>query len=121
MTWSWSVSPSGDSGTTPAPKESLLGSVTLEALGKLPRTAESRGVSPVDLVGGDAQALMRDATEERSREQTIVATEHHPCRDVRPCPELRRLTHSSFGLLSAPTQRLGGELRRNVLIEELDR
>ena len=58
-----------------AAKQSLLGGVRLEAVRQLVRAAQRRGVPAVDLVRGDAQALLGDSAEETSGEQAVIATD----------------------------------------------
>jgi hypothetical protein len=78
-------------------------------------------VPAVDLVGRDSQALPRDAAKETGREQAVVTTDQDPRRDVGPDPERRRLPQPGLRLGAPPVQRLGGQLRRDVLVEEGDR
>src|SRR5438876_219997 len=83
-------------------------------------TGQRRGVPAVDLVGGDPQALSRHAADESSGEQAVVAAEQHPRGNGRPRRKRRRLPQPCLGLPPAPPQRLGRQLRGNVLIEERD-
>ncbi len=94
--------------------------IRLETVRQLVRAAQRGGVSAVDFVGGDAQALPGDAAKKTHGEQAVFATDQDPRGGVGPSPERGRFPHSSFGLGAPPLQRLGGQLPRDVLVEEGD-
>src|SRR6266542_4655716 len=102
-------------------EQSLLGGVRVEAVHELARPAQRGGVPTVDLIGGDAQALSGDAAKETKGEQTVVATDQDPRGDAGPSPQRRRFPHPGLRLAARSVQRLGGQLRRDILVEQGDR
>jgi hypothetical protein len=77
-------------------------------------------VPAVDLVGRDTQALSRQASDEGTGEQAVMAAEQHLRGDIGLRRKRRWLRQPCLGLPLAPPQRPGRQLRGNVLIEERD-
>src|ERR1700730_12993546 len=69
----------------------LSGCCCLEPVGQLLRVAEGAEVAARHLLGGDAEALLRDALLEVDREEAVVAAREQPGRYVGPCLKWPRL------------------------------
>src|SRR5262245_53294639 len=92
-----------------------------ELVSEVSRPAQRGTMTAVDLVGRDAESLLRNAAQERRREESVGAAQEHARPHLRPCVERPGLVHAGFRLAASPAQRLDRELARDVLVEEVDR
>jgi len=74
----------------------------------------------IDLVRRHAEPALDDTAQERRRQEPVVAAEDEPRWHVGPGFERPGIARGCFGLTPSAPQCLGGEIRRYVLVEELD-
>jgi hypothetical protein len=77
-------------------------------------------VAGLDLVGSEAEPLSDHAAHEVRGQQAIVSAEHEPRVHVRPRVERPWLLTGRVGLSASALECLGGQLGRNIVVEDRD-
>ena len=94
--------------------------VALEQPGQLPRPTQRRTVAAVDLVGRDPEPVADHRPQPLRREEAIVPADDRASRDVRPRGEWPGLGAGRVRLAAPMGQRLFGEIRWNIVVEDRD-
>ena len=96
--------------------------VSEEQRRELIRSAEGDAVASSDLVGDDAESLLREVAEKCRRKEPILGADDEPRRHARPRIQWPDSRHRRLGRMRAlPAHRLLGQSSRHVVIEAHER
>ena len=116
-----SLPPAAARGRDDRSRSSEARGVSIQAFRELARAAERDVVAALCLVGLDAETLASVAARPCCAEQAIVAAQDVPGRRIGPLVQRPRLPQRARRLVALSPPRCGGELGRNVVVEDVVR